>query len=225
MKKTLLAVALGAAMLAPAVAGTLVDLSAEASLPAANDLVRAVLYSEAGGGNPGELSRRVNGDVAEALKAARGAPGVSVKSGQQHTWPVYAQGTRVESWRMRSEIVIESKDQAAVSELVGKLQQMRLAVASMALMPSPETRRRIGDEAIREAISAFRQRAELVARQFDKPWKIKQMSVTQAGDQPVPVLHAARGVAMLASAPAPAPLEAGDTLVTASVSGQIELAD
>lgn len=223
MKKFLGAFLIGAVAMLPASAGTLIDLSVEASLPAANDLVRAVLYSEASGSNPGELARRVNGDIAEALKAAKGAAGVSVKTGQQHTWPVYAQGTRIETWRMRSEIVLEARDQATVSELIGKLQQMRLAVGNVTLMPSPETRRKATDDAVREAIELFRQRAELVAGQLGKPWQIRRMAVNQAGGPvPTPMLRAARGAAMAEVA---APIEAGDSLITASVSGQIELAD
>ena len=102
-------------------AGTLVDLSAEASRPAANDMVRASVFSEASGNNPAELARRVNTDIAEALKVIRAKTGVSVKSGHQATYPVYGQAQKIDGWRMRSELVIESKDTSAVSELLGKL--------------------------------------------------------------------------------------------------------
>lgn len=222
--RTSLAAALFAAILAAAgaEAGPLIDLSAEASLPAANDLVRATLYSEASGANPAELARRVNGEIAEALKLARGKPGIKVQSGAQATYPVYGQGQKIDGWRMRSEIVLESKDPAAVSALIGQLQARRLAVGGVQLLPSPETRRQVGDEAIREAIRAFEQRAALVAGQFGKAWKIRQLSIGQGGGpQPLP-----RGVraAMLAEA-APMPLESGESLVSANVSGQIELAD
>ncbi|MCH2219782.1 MAG: SIMPL domain-containing protein, partial [Dechloromonas sp.] len=125
MKKKLLA--LWAMSLAATVqAGALIDLSAEASRPALNDMVRASVFSEASGSNPAELARRVNGDIAEALKVIRERKGVSVKSGSQSTYPVYTQSRKIDGWRMRSELLIESKDFAAVSELLGRLQQMRL---------------------------------------------------------------------------------------------------
>lgn len=207
---------------ARAEAGTLIELSAEASLPAANDQVRATLYSEASGANPGELARRVNGEIAEALKLAKGKPGIKVQSGGQATYPVYGQNQKIDGWRMRSEIVLESKDTAAISALIGQLQAMRLAVAGIQLQPSPETRRQVGDEAIREAIRGFEQRAALVAGQFGKAWKIRQLSVSQGGGQP-PIPRGVRA-AMLAEAAA-VPLEGGESQVAASVSGQIELAD
>lgn len=224
MSKVFMMLIAGCFAAATAQAGALVDLSAQASRPAANDMVRASVFSEASGKNPAELAQRVNADIAEALKLIRSKPGISVKSGQQSTYPVYGQAQKIDGWRMRSELVLESKDQASVSELLGKLQQMRLAVGEVSLLPSPETRRKVEDEATREAIVAFQSRAGVIAEQLGKTWKIKQLNVQQGGGMPIPMMRAARGVMMAAEA-APAPLEAGESLVTTNVSGQIELAD
>lgn len=223
MKKKLLA--LWAMSLAATVqAGALIDLSADSSRPAANDMVRASVFSEASGSNPAELARRVNGDIAEALKVIRERKGVNVKSGSQSTYPVYTQSRKIDGWRMRSELLIESKDFAAVSDLLGRLQQMRLAVGDISQMPSPETRHQAEDEAMREAIRAFQNRAALIADTLGKSWKIKQMNINQGGGMPPTPVFRGKAVMMAAEA-APAPLEAGESLVTTHVSGQIELAD
>lgn len=204
-------------------AATTVDLAAEAARPAVNDQVRAVVYSEVQGSNPADLARRVNQEIAGGLQLIRGKAGVTVKSGNQSTYPVYGRDQKIESWRMRSELVIESRDLGAVSELLGELQQRRLAVAQVSQMPSPETRRQVEDEATRDAIKAFQSRAEVVAGALGKKWKIKQLSVSQQGGAvPMPVFRAAK--AMMAEA-MPAPLEAGESLLTTTVSGQIELID
>lgn len=224
MMKLLTTLFIGSLVAATAQAGALVDLSANASRPAANDMVRASVYSEVSGKNPAELAQRVNADIAEALKLIRAKAGISVKSGQQSTYPVYSQGQKIDGWRMRSELVLESKDQGSVSDLLGKLQQMRLAVGDVSMLPSPETRRKVEDEATREAILAFQSRAAVIAEQLGKSWKIKQLNVQQGGGMPMPMMRAARGVMMAAEA-APAPLEAGESLVTTNISGQIELAD
>lgn len=224
MMKLLTTLLIGSLVAATAQAGALVDLSANASRPAANDMVRASVYSEVSGKNPAELAQRVNADIAEALKLIRAKVGISVKSGQQSTYPVYSQGQKIDGWRMRSELVLESKDQGSVSDLLGKLQQMRLAVGEVSMLPSPETRRQVEDEATREAIRAFQSRAAVIAEQLGKGWKIKQLNVQQGGGMPMPMMRAARGVMMAAEA-APAPLEAGESLVTTNISGQIELAD
>ena len=221
--KAAVALFAGAWIAGGALAGTTVDLSAEASRPAANDMVRATVFAEASGSNPAELARRVNQDIAEGLKTIKAKAGVSVKSGHQSTFPVYGQNQKIESWRMHSELVLESRDAAAVSELLGQLQQMRLAIGSVSQLPAPETRRKVEDEATRDAIGAFRQRAAVVADVLGKPYKIRHLSIQQSGQiPPMPVMRASRAMAAEA---APPPLEAGESLVTTTVSGQIELAD
>lgn len=223
MKKTLLALLAGS-FAAASQAGALIDLAAEAGRPAANDMVRASVYSEASGSNPADLARQVNGNIGEALKLIREKKGVTVKSGNQSTYPIYTQSRKIDGWRMRSELLIESRDFGAVSELLGRLQQMRLAVGDIAQMPSPETRRQVEDEAMREAIRAFQNRAAVVAEQLGKGWKIKQMHINQGGGSPVPIMRGARS-AMLAAEAAPAPIEAGESTITTQISGQIELDD
>lgn len=206
-------------------AGATIDLSAEATLPAANDLVRATVYAEANGSDPAELARRVNQDISEALRLIRSQTGIIVKSGQQQTYPVYGNNRRIESWRMHSELQLESKDTAALSALLGRLQQMKLALGQVSQLPSDATRRAVEEAATQEAIKAFERRAGVIASTLGKSYRIKQMSVQQAGQQmPVMAMRASRAVMMAADA-APAPLETGESTLSVNISGQIELAD
>ncbi len=221
----LLSLALASLLANPVIAGTLIDLNAEASRPAVNDLLRVTVFVEATDNNPAELARRVNGEVAQALKSIKGKPAVTVKSGGQHSFPVYGQNRKIENWRMRSELLLESRDAAAVSELLGQLQQQKMAVASIQQLPEPETRRQVEDDTTRDALQAFESRAKLIASALGKSYKIKQLNIQQAGGTlphfPMPMARAA-GLAMDA---APAPLEAGTSQLTTVISGQIELAD
>ncbi len=222
MRKSLLLT--GILLCTAAGAVTTVNLAAEASRPAANDMVRATVFAEASGNNPAELARRVNQDIVEGLKVIKAKPGISVKSGRQSTFPVYGQNQKIDGWRIHSELMIESRDVAAVSELLGQLQQMRLAVSGISQLPTPETRRKVEDETTREAIAAFRQRAAVVAEVLGKPYTIRHLNVQQSGQlPPMPMLRASR--AMAAEAPAPIPLEAGESVVTTTISGQVEVAD
>lgn len=206
----------------PALAGTTIDLSAEAARPAANDQVRATVFAEASGATPAELARRVNAQIADSLALARGYGSVRTQSGGTHTYPVYTKGNRIESWRMRSELTLESGDAAAMAELLGKLQGS-LAVGNVAMLPSPETRRKAENEAMTEALAAFRARAKLLADAMGKPYRIKHLSVGTSGQMPVPKFRAA-AMSMAAEA-SPMPMEGGESQVSANVSGQIELAD
>lgn len=198
----------------------IVDLSAEASRPAVNDLVHVTVSAEATGTTPGELSRQVNNLIADALKTARAYPGVKTQSGGTSTYPIYSKGGKIEAWSMRSELSLESGDSAALSELLGKL-QTSLAVSNLVLQPSPETRKKAENEAMLDAITAFKARAGVIADALGKPYRIKQLSVNTSGRFVQPMFRAA-AKAMAADA-APMPMEAGESQVSATVSGQIEL--
>lgn len=216
---------LASLLLAPAVrAGTSIDLMAEASLPAANDLIRAVVYAEASGSDAADVARRVNQEIAEGLRLAKSKPGITVKTGNQQTYPIYAKDRRIDSWRMHAEFLLESRDVAMLSELLGRLQQMKLALGNISQSPSDATRREVEESATRDAIKAFERRAGIVASTLGKAYKIKSLSIQQAGSMPPPMpMRAAR--AMLMADAAPAPIEAGESTLTVTVSGQIELTD
>jgi len=204
-------------------APTTIDLSTEVSRPAANDLARATVFAEAAGNTPAELAKRVNSLIAEGLKTTRGYASVKTQSSGTHTYPMYAKGGRIESWRMRSDLTLETGDTAVLSELLGKL-QTSLGVGNMVMLPAPETRNRAENAAMLDAIAAFKARAKLLADALGKPYRIKQLSVSNSGHpaQGIPML---RSAGMFAAEAAPMPMEAGESQVSASVSGQIELVD
>lgn len=204
-----------------AIAAPTIDLTADASRTATNDLARATLFAEAAGTAPADAAKRVNAMIAEALATVRAQAGIKVQTAGTHTYPMHGKGGRIESWRMRSDIVLESSDIAALSDLVGRLQQT-LGVAGVALLPAPETRKKAENEATLEAVAAFRARAKLVADAFGKPYRIKHLSIGGHGMRPPPMMRAA---AMAPMEAAPMPIEAGESTVAVSVSGQIEIAD
>lgn len=199
---------------------TTIDLSAEASRPAANDLVHASLTAEASGATPGDLSRQINAQIADALKTVKTYPSVKVKSGNTNSYPVYSKAGKIESWRMRSELKLESTDTAAMSELIGKL-QATLGISNLTLAPAPETRKAAENEAILDAISAFKARAAVIAGAMNKGYSIKQLNVQTAGSYAPPMLRAS--VKMMSADAAPMPMESGDSQISATVSGQIQL--
>jgi predicted secreted protein len=209
---------LSAAGTAFAAAPLTISLSSEASHPAPNDLMQAVLSAEASGAALAELSERINRTIDEALKLAKSYPAVKVQSGGTTTTPIYAKNGRIESWRMRSGIAVESADMAGLSELLGKL-QASLAVSSVNLLPLPETKRKAEDAAILEAIELFKARAKLVAGAQGQDYVIRELSIS-TGERFAPAMRAAK---TLSSVVASMPVESGESLIDAAVSGKIEI--
>ena len=203
---------------APLAAPTTVDLASEASRSAVNDLFRSTVAAEASGATPGAPADEVNRLIAAALKTTQGYPAVKAKTNGVSSYPVYAANSaRIEGWRVRAEIVLETADSAALSELLGKL-QARLTVASLVTLPSPATRKKAEDEAIVEGIAAFKARARLIADTLGGPFAIKHLGVASEGRMPPPVMLRSKGVM---AADASTPIEAGSSQVSVSVSGQI----
>lgn len=204
--------------------GTLVDFRVEVHKSLPNDLGNAIAYVEMNGADPAEVAGRVKAAIAEGLALAKAQPGITVKSGNTHTWPIHAKsGRSIESWRMRSELLLESRDAAALSTAVGTL-QATLAIGGIQFMPAPDTRRKAENDAALEAIAAFRAQAARIAATLKKPYRIRQMSVNGGGHAPMP-RPLARATAMMAAEAAPMPVEAGESTLTVAVSGKIELLD
>ncbi|WP_079433926.1 SIMPL domain-containing protein [Zoogloea sp. LCSB751] len=199
------------------------DISVEASRPAPNDQFRAQVYYETTETSPGELSRKVNTVITQALQTARSYPAVKVRTGGNLTYPVYGKNVRnIEAWRMRSSLTLEAQDSAALSELLGKLQQS-MVISGLNAAPSSETWKKIEDQAIVDALAAFEARAKLVATGLNKKWKIKHVSINSGGIQQKPIMPLARSASLMAAEAVAAPIEAGDSTVSVSVNGQIEL--
>lgn len=210
--------------LLPALANALtVDLSANATLRAPNDQLKVEVFSEMNAATPQEVASLVNRQIAAALVQAKAyAPGVKTQTGSTRTNPVYGKNSRINSWQMRSDLQIESQDLVAFSELVGKLQNT-LGVSEIQAMPSLATRKKFENDATLNAIEAFKSKADLIASSFNKPYRISKLSFN-GQYQPRPVM-AMRAKSSLMSEYAAMPMEAGESEITITVSGQIEIAD
>lgn len=204
--------------------GTLIDFRLDVQKSVPNDLGRASAYVEATGSDPSEVARKVKAALAEGLALAKAQTGITVKSGATHTTPIYGRNSRnIENWRMRSELLLESRDAALLSATLGKL-QATLAIGTLQFVPAAETRRTAEEEATLEAVEAFKAKAERIASAMRKPYRIRHMNLNGSSHFPAPYAMA-RGAMALAAESAPMPVEAGESTVTINVSGQIELLD
>ncbi len=199
-----------------------VSFAVERSREVANDQLTAVIGVTHEDADPAKLADRINRDMSWALEIARGRKGVEVKSGGYHTVPIQdPDKRRLRHWRGSQDIILESGDPRAVTDLLGEL-QARLQLRSIAFGVSPERRRSVEDELIDEALTAFRERAGRVSRNLGASgYGIVQIRVdTGPPMRPVPMRALGRAEAMSMAAPA---LEAGSSRVQVGANGTIEL--
>jgi predicted secreted protein len=199
-----------------------VELQAEAQREVQNDLLNASLYVELNDPSPAALADAINKKVNEALRVAKAYKGVTLRSGNNQTYPVYAKGNVLQGWRGRAELRIESKDFEAASGLIGKL-QAGMQVGNMSFSVSPEARRATENDLIAEAIGAFKARAEIVKTALaGRGYKLQRLNVANSRSAPQPRLAIARAAAPAQEVAAP-DLEAGVSLVTVTANGAIEV--
>jgi predicted secreted protein len=199
----------------------LVDLQADAQREVPNDLLQAVLFTEATNSDPGRLAADLNTELHGALDSAKAFDTVTTRTGGYRTYPVYDRNQDLTGWRGRAEIRLQSRDFQAASKLIGALQG-RLQLASLDFSVSPEARKDAEDVLLTQAIKAFNARAEIVrAALAGRSFRIRHLSLgIQGGSPPPRPLQFARAAAKAAPAPA---LEAGTSLVTVVASGTIEV--
>jgi predicted secreted protein len=215
-------IALSAPAFAKAPAVPTIDLSAEAGSKAENDLGRAQLYFEASDKNAPALAAKVNRAIAEALETAKPFTSVMTSTAGSTTYPIHdREGNRIEGWSMRSTIELESRDIAALSALIGQLQQT-LLIASVNMQPAPETRAKATNVAAVDAIRAFEERAEVLANALGKRYRIRHLAVQHGGSPVYPMMRAS---AMSFAKDESAPLQGGQSEITVTVSGTVELID
>ncbi|MFO7706464.1 MAG: SIMPL domain-containing protein [Halopseudomonas sp.] len=200
-----------------------ISLRAEVQKAVSHDTLQVRLYAEEQNQNAGKLAARITERLNKALDSARQTEGVSVSSGNRSSQPVYdEQRENIIAWRERGEILLESTDFASLSTLTGNLMG-ELNLGDMQFSLSPESRRNTEDELIREAIEAFKARANIATRSLGgTDYKIVNLNLNSQFMQP-PIYRGAK-MAMMADAESASPsVEGGQADVSVSADGVIEI--
>ncbi len=201
-----------------------VELQAEAQREVQNDLMVAQMFVEETNANPALLAAAINRTVAEALKIAREFASVKVRTGNNQTTPVYApRSNQLQGWRARAELRLETRDFAAGSGLIGKL-QAAMQLGGVSFSVSPEARRVAENELIAEAIAAFRGRAEIAQKALGgRAFKVQRINVGSGFAGPPPRLMMQARAATDAAAQVAPPVEGGASTLSVNVSGAVEV--
>jgi predicted secreted protein len=211
------------------------SLAATATLDVALDVLSITLAATREGpeaaGVQAELVRALDAALADARPQA--APGrLEVRTGAFSLSPRYASGNArsadgspaIIGWIGRAELHLEGRDQKSVAQLAGRLATMRVARVGFSL--SREQREAAEAETTRQAIGRFRERAQAYAQQFGFSGYV--LREVQVGLQESPGFVPARAPMVRAlgaasAAEAPIPVEAGQTAVSVTVSGSVQL--
>ena len=198
-----------------------VRLQSQQTESVSNDTMHVSMNTYAEMQDPAKLAAKINNDMEWALQQAKQVQGVKINTGSYQTWPI----TRKEvttGWRGQQDLVLESADTETLSRLVGQLQD-RLQIKSMNFTVSDEKRAGVENRLIDAALDAFKQRAEIIGDNLKaSDFRIVEINVNTSTQRP-PMLRQARMASMSMEASDAVAVEGGESDVSVTVNGTIEL--
>lgn len=203
-----------------------VSVRAEVSQEVPRDLMMVTLYSEAQNNDPAQLATQISETLNKALAQAREVQGITIRQGSRNSYPIYDEkGQKITGWREHAELRLESADFAALSKLTGELLG-DLKMGGMDFSISPPTRKASEDTLLKDAVAAFKTRAQLVTDALGgKGYKLVNLNLNTSG-YPQPLMRAPTMMMMKAARAdgAPTPdVEAGTSQVSVNADGVIEV--
>lgn len=165
------------------------------------------------------LKQALDAALVEARKSAK--PGqLEVRTGGFSISPRYAPKGGISGWQGSTELVIEGRDTAAISQLAGRLPTMTVARVGFSL--SREAREKVETDVAAQAIARFRALADAYAKQFGfGGYAIREVNVGSSSDGPSPLQGLRAQASMAMSADSALPVEAGKAAVTSTVNGSV----
>lgn len=222
---SLMAMSVTAALAAdpPAPSGV-VALTASASVEVTRDLMAVTLSATREGTDASTVQSALKQALDAALLEARAAakPGqIDVRTGNFSMNPRYSPKGQLNGWQGTAELVIEGRDLTGIGQLAGRIQSMTVARVSQGL--SREQREKAESGVTTQAIARYRAQAAEVTKQFGyASYSVREVSVN-GNEQGVPEPMMMRAKVFAAAADAPLPVEAGQTSVTVTVSGTVQM--
>lgn len=196
-------------------------LSAQAAAEVAQDQVTVTLAAEVSGATQEQVSQDLNQRLQDALKQAGHPAGVEVHNGAYRIWPMNDRDGKLSEWRGRAEILLQSKDFTAASQLAAGLAG-RMPVAGLSFSVSDERRAAEEQKLLGQAVAAFQARADALAKALGYGhYRLKSVDLEDSGM--VPVSPGPRVMRAMVADAAPVPLEGGRERVSVSVRGTVFL--
>lgn len=202
-----------------------VQLSAQGSVEAPQDLLSISMSTTKQGPDAGTVQNQLKAALDAALAQARqGArpDQMDVHTGNFNLSPRYDRDGKITGWQGSVELVLQGRDFALISTTAGKIQTLTMGNVSFGL--SREARDRLEGAAQAMAIEHFKARASQIAKGFGfAGYTLREVSVN-TNDQPMPprprMMALEAGAAMSS---APVPVQAGNSTVLVTVSGTVQL--
>jgi len=196
-------------------------LSAQASADVQQDTVQVTLAADVTGQSQSKVSDQLNQQLDSVMRQAKGHDGIEARSGGYRIWPMTDRDGRVSEWRGHAEILLESQDFSAASQLAAQLAD-RMPIAGMVFSVSRERQAAEEQKLMRQAVKAFQDRAQALAQALGfQSYRLHAVDLGGSGE--MPSAPAPRMMMAMTAGKAAAPIEGGRQTLSVSVQGTIVL--
>lgn len=218
---------------------TILSLSATEQTDLKQDLLQASLRIEVDGKDVKKVQDEINAAMKKALDTTKDAKEVKTSTGQYNVYsydpnpqpptPLNQKERQARMiWKGSQTIELQSKDQAQLLELVGKIQELGFAMNGLNYTLSPEQSEAYRDNLMTAALKKIQTKADIAAKALGKSgYEIVEVNVDGASPiPPMPVMYKAARMEMATDAVAgmAAPVaQAGEQTVSLSVNARVVL--
>ncbi|MGP5067206.1 SIMPL domain-containing protein [Psychrobacter alimentarius] len=188
-----------------------------------NDEVRASLYKKAQATDSKTLATTLNTTINNAMKIAKRYPSVTVSTGQQTTYPRYDKNDKIIGWTGQANIDLKSTDFAATSQLIADLQET-LVMDNLTFGVSDTKKDALEQKLMTDASRAFQQQAKNLTRAWDaRGYRVVNVNLNTGSNYPRPMYSAMAMKAESADAVPRQNFESGNSTISVTANGTIEL--
>ncbi|MGB3110071.1 MAG: SIMPL domain-containing protein [Psychrobacter alimentarius] len=188
-----------------------------------NDEVRASLYKKAQATDSKTIASTLNTTINNAMRIAKRYPSVTVSTGQQSTYPRYDKNDKIIGWTGQANIDLKSTDFAATSQLIADLQET-LVMDNLTFGVSDTKKDALEQKLMTDASRAFQQQAKNLTRAWDaRGYRVVNVNLNTGSNYPRPMYSAMAMKAESADAVPRQNFESGNSTISVTANGTIEL--
>lgn len=199
----------------------------EAERQIERDLMQVNLFYQSEGKNLSELNKTVNARLNKAIGIAKQYPAVAIQGNTRNTMVQYDGKGKQSGWLARVELMLESKDSQALSDVINALDDT-LAIENISASVSDEKLTHVENELTQAVLEKFKNKALLIQNTLQmKNYRVMDLNISAANEHNYARVYyeptAKSALTLSESASNAVPLENGKETVRMRVKGRIEL--
>lgn len=201
-----------------------VAFTVEAEKEVALDVLQVKLFVQEENANLKALHDTISAKLNAALAKIKAESAIIIKSNNRHTSVRYNNKGRKDGWIERADLVLESRDSYALSQVIDAVSE-QLSIEYVNAVLSPEAREKLDEELTQTALAKFQRKAELIKNGLQmKGYRIVSLDTNSPSQAHYGETREYVGFAAEAKmSSAPVQIETGSASVKTRINAVIEL--